>query len=142
MIRKLIAFDTTSRNSNLVLIDFVRDYLADHRIETTLIPDETGKKANLYGTIGADDRPGIALSGHTDVVPIDGQDWSSDPWSLIERDGRLFGRGSCDMKGFLGCVLAAVPQFSKANLKTPIHLLFSFDEEVGCLGVRRALSVM
>jgi acetylornithine deacetylase len=142
MIRKLIAFDTTSRNSNLELIDFVRDYLGANGIATTLIPDETGKKANLYGTIGPDDRPGIALSGHTDVVPIDGQDWSSDPWALTEREGRLYGRGSCDMKGFLGCVLTAVPQLAKTRLATPVHLLFSFDEEIGCLGVRRALSVI
>ncbi len=90
LIRKLIAFDTTSRNSNLELIDFVRDYLDAHDIATTLIPDETGKKANLYGTIGADDRPGICLSGHTDVVPIDGQDWSSDPWTLTEKGDRLY----------------------------------------------------
>src|SRR4051812_26119328 len=103
MIRTLIAFDTTSRNSNLELIDFVRDYLDANDIASTLIPDETGKKANLYGTIGPDDRPGIALSGHTDVVPIDGQDWSSDPWALVERAGKLYGRGACDMKGFLGC---------------------------------------
>jgi len=142
LIKKLVAFDTTSRNSNLALIDFVRDHLESSGIETILIPDETGKKANLYGTIGPDDKPGIALSGHTDVVPIDGQDWSSDPWDLIERDGRIYGRGACDMKGFLGCVLAAVPQFRRTRLKTPIHLLFSFDEEVGCLGVRRALKVL
>jgi acetylornithine deacetylase len=142
MIRKLIAFDTTSRNSNLELIGFVQDYLDGHGIKTTLIPDETGKKANLYGTIGPEDRRGIALSGHTDVVPIDGQDWSTDPWTVTERDGRLYGRGACDMKGFLGCVLTAVPQLAKTRLQTPVHLLFSFDEEVGCLGVRRALSVI
>ena len=142
MIKKLVAFDTTSRNSNLALIDFVRDHLESCGIETILVPDDTGKKANLYGTIGPDDKPGIALSGHTDVVPIDGQDWSSDPWDLVERDGRIYGRGACDMKGFLGCVLAAVPQFRRTRLKTPIHLLFSFDEEVGCLGVRRALKVL
>jgi acetylornithine deacetylase len=142
MIRKLVAFDTTSRNSNLELIDFVRDHLQGLGIETTLMPDETGKKANLYGTIGPDDRPGVALSGHTDVVPVDGQDWSSDPWTLTERDQRLFARGACDMKGFLGCVLAAVPQFARTRLETPLHLLFSFDEEVGCLGVRHALKVI
>ena len=142
MIRKLIAFDTTSRNSNLELIGFVQDYLDGHGIKTALIPDETGKKANLYGTIGPEDRPGIALSGHTDVVPIDGQDWSTDPWTLTERENRIYGRGACDMKGFLGCVLTAVPQLAKTRLQTPVHLLFSFDEEVGCLGVRRALSVI
>jgi len=141
-IRRLIAFDTTSRNSNLELIDFVRERLESCGVETILVPDETGKKANLYGTIGPDDKPGIALSGHTDVVPVDGQDWSSDPWTLVERDDRIYGRGACDMKGFLGCVLAAAPQFARTRLKTPLHLLFSFDEEVGCLGVRHALKVI
>jgi acetylornithine deacetylase len=142
MIRKLVAFDTTSRNSNLELIDFVRNHLKDVGVDSILVPDETGKKANLYATIGPDDRPGIALSGHTDVVPVDGQDWSSDPWTLVERETRLFGRGACDMKGFLGCVLSAVPQFAQTGLETPLHLLFSFDEEVGCLGVRHALKMI
>ena len=142
MIRKLVAFDTTSRNSNLELIDFVRNHLESEGIDTILVPDETGKKANLYATVGPEDKPGIALSGHTDVVPVDGQDWSSDPWKLIERDGRIYGRGACDMKGFLGCVLTAVPQFRRTRLDTPLHLLFSFDEEIGCIGVRRALKVI
>jgi acetylornithine deacetylase len=142
MIRKLVAFDTTSRNSNLELIDFVRNHLEGEGIDTILVPDETGKKANLYATVGPEDKPGIALSGHTDVVPVDGQDWSSDPWNLIERDDRIYGRGACDMKGFLGCVLNAVPQFRRTRLDTPLHLLFSFDEEVGCIGVRRALKVI
>ena len=142
MIRRLVGFDTTSRNSNLEIIDFIRDYLSGFGIDSTLMPDESGKKANLYATIGPQDRAGIALSGHTDVVPIDGQDWSSDPWSIVERGDRLFGRGTCDMKGFLGVVLAAVPQFAGRKLQTPLHLLFSYDEEVGCLGVRRALAVM
>jgi acetylornithine deacetylase len=142
MIKRLVAFDTTSRNSNLELIDFVRNHLESEGIETILVPDETGKKANLYATVGPEDKPGIALSGHTDVVPVDGQDWSSDPWNLIERDGRIYGRGACDMKGFLGCVLSAVPQFRRTRLETPLHLLFSFDEEVGCIGVRRALKVI
>jgi acetylornithine deacetylase len=142
MIKRLVAFDTTSRNSNLELIDFVRNHLESEGIESILVPDETGKKANLYATVGPEDKPGIALSGHTDVVPVDGQDWSSDPWNLIERDGRIYGRGACDMKGFLGCVLTAVPQFRRTRLDTPLHLLFSFDEEVGCIGVRRALKVI
>jgi len=142
MIRRLVAFDTTSRNSNLELIDFVRNHLESEGIETILVPDETGKKANLYATVGPEDKPGIALSGHTDVVPVDGQDWSSDPWNLIERDDRIYGRGACDMKGFLGCMLTAVPQFRRTRLDTPLHLLFSFDEEIGCIGVRRALKVI
>ena len=142
LIRRLIAFDTTSRNSNLELIDFLRNYLGDHGIKSELIFDVTGKKANLYATIGPDDRAGYALSGHTDVVPIDGQDWSSDPWTVKEEGDRLYGRGTSDMKGFLGVVLAAVPELAKRQLSTPVHLLFSYDEEVGCLGVRRALEVI
>jgi acetylornithine deacetylase len=142
MIRRLVSFDTTSRNSNLEIIDFIRNYLGGFEIMSQMMPDESGKKANLYATIGPDDRAGIALSGHTDVVPIDGQDWTSDPWSITAKGDLLFGRGTCDMKGFLGVVLTAVPQFAKAKLKTPLHLLFSYDEEVGCLGVRRALAVM
>ena len=139
MIRKLVSFDTTSRNSNLQIIDFIRDYLASHGIEARLVHDESGKKANLYATLGPADKPGIALSGHTDVVPIDGQEWSSDPWKVIEREGKLYGRGTCDMKGFVAVVLAMVPEFLARPLKTPIHLLFSYDEEVGCVGVRRLI---
>lgn len=139
MLRRLIAFDTTSRNSNLELIDFVRDYLDGFGIKSQLVPDATGTKANLYATVGPDDRPGICLSGHTDVVPIDGQDWTTDPWKLTESDGLLFGRGTCDMKGFLAIALTWVPEFAKASLQTPLHLLLSYDEEVGCIGVRGAL---
>ncbi|MDE0367440.1 MAG: acetylornithine deacetylase [Gammaproteobacteria bacterium] len=134
MIGRLIAFDTTSRESNLPLIDFVRDYLASHGVDSTLVHDETGKKANLYATIGPDDRPGIALSGHTDVVPVDGQPWQTDPFRLVEKDGRLYGRGTADMKSFCAIALAMVPDFVARRLHTPVHLAFSFDEEVGCLG--------
>jgi acetylornithine deacetylase len=142
MIGKLIAFDTTSRNSNLELIGFVRDYLAGLGIESRLVPDADGRKANLYATLGPPEKPGIALSGHTDVVPVDGQEWTSDPWQVVRRDGRLYGRGACDMKGFLGIVLAQVPEFVKRGLHTPINLAFSFDEEIGCVGVRRLLAVL
>lgn len=142
MIRRLVAFDTTSRNSNLDLIAFVQDYLDGFGIKSQLMKDETGKKANLYATIGPDDRAGYALSGHTDVVPVDGQDWASDPWKVKESDGRLYGRGTTDMKGFVGVVLTAVPELAKRDLTTPVHLLFSYDEEVGCLGVRRALEII
>lgn len=134
MIGRLIAFDTTSRESNLPLIDFVRDYLASHGVDSTLIHDESGTKANLYATIGPDDLPGIALSGHTDVVPVDGQPWQTDPFRLVEKDGRLYGRGTADMKSFCAVALAMVPKFVARKLRTPIHLAFSFDEEVGCLG--------
>jgi acetylornithine deacetylase len=142
MIRRLVAFDTTSRNSNLALVEFVRDYLAGLGIESRLVYDEGGGKANLYATLGPDDRPGIALSGHTDVVPVDGQDWQTDPWRVAERDGRLYGRGTADMKSFLAVALAMAPEFLERGLKTPIHLVFSYDEEVGCVGVRRLLEVL
>ena len=142
MIRRLVAFDTTSRNSNLELIGYVRDYLGDMGVECRLVHDGTGAKANLYATLGPQDRPGIALSGHTDVVPVDGQDWSSDPWEITERDGRLYGRGTCDMKGFVAVTLAFVPEFLRRGLATPIHLALSHDEEVGCIGVRSLIEVL
>ena len=134
MIERLVSFDTTSRESNLPLIHFVRDYLASHGIDSALVHDETGRKANLYATLGPVDVPGIALSGHTDVVPVDGQPWHTDPFRLVEQDGRLYGRGTADMKSFSAIVLAMVPEFVARTLKTPIHLALSFDEEVGCLG--------
>ena len=135
ILETLIAFDTTSRNSNLELIEWVRAYLSDHGISAEVYYNDTREKANLYATIGPTDRGGIALSGHSDVVPVDGQDWDSDPWKLVERDGRLFGRGTCDMKGFIAIALAFVPDFLERDLKHPIHLCFSFDEEIGCRGV-------
>jgi acetylornithine deacetylase len=143
MLRRLVAFDTTSRDSNLALIHWVRDYLAGYGIASRLVHDKTGRKANLFATIGPSGNGtggGIVLSGHTDVVPIDGQDWSSDPFAIEERDGRLYGRGTCDMKGFIAVALALVPELAKAPLATPLHLAFSYDEEVGCLGVRRLLA--
>jgi len=139
-IERLIAFPTVSRDSNLALIECVREYLDDFGIASRLVFDESGGKANLYATLGPQDRPGIMLSGHTDVVPVDGQEWTSDPFKLIERDGRLYGRGASDMKGFIAIVLAAVPTFLERPLKTPLHLAFSYDEEVGCLGVRRLIA--
>ncbi len=142
MIERLIAFDTTSRNSNLALIHDVRDYLAGLGVESQLFHDQTGHKANLYATLGPTDRPGIALSGHSDVVPVDGQDWSSDPWSVVERDGRLYGRGSCDMKSFIAVALAWAPRFLERELETPVHLCVSYDEEVGCVGVRGLLEFL
>jgi len=142
MFKKLVAFDTTSRNSNLELIHFVRDYLQGFGVSSELIHDEAQGKANLYATIGPDDRPGVMLSGHTDVVPVDGQNWSTDPFSLIEKDGRCYGRGSCDMKGFIACTLSHLPKMVEQPLKTPIHLAFSYDEEIGCIGVRRLLDIL
>jgi acetylornithine deacetylase len=136
MIRKLVGFDTTSRESNLALIDFARSYLDDHGIKSELVFDATGKKANLYATIGPDDRGGIMLSGHSDVVPVDGQSWLSPPFEAAERDGRLYGRGTADMKSFLAVMLAMAPEFKAARAPMPVHLAVTYDEEVGCLGVR------
>lgn len=137
LLTELVAFDTTSAKSNLKLIDFVRDYLASHGVSATLTPSPDGTKASLFATIGAaDGMGGIGLSGHSDCVPVDGQTWSSDPFALELRDGKLFGRGSCDMKGFLACVLASVPLFTASKPKEPIHIIVSYDEEVGCTGVR------
>ena len=142
MIDRLIAFDTTSRNSNLELIHYVRDYLADLGVEANLVHDAGGTKANLYATLGPDDRPGIALSGHTDVVPIDNQDWTRDPWQVSADAGKLYGRGTCDMKSFIAVALAHAPRFLEAGLKTPVHLCFSYDEEVGCKGVPSLLEFL
>ncbi len=135
----LVAFDTTSRNSNLPLIEHVEAYLAECGVESRRVYDATRQKANLWATIGPTDRPGIVLSGHTDTVPVDGQDWASDPFRLDARNGRFYGRGSCDMKGFIACALAAVPDLVKRDLARPVHLAFSYDEEVGCVGVARLL---
>lgn len=136
LLARLVAFDTTSHKSNLAIVAFIEDYLLQHGVISTRVATADGLKASLYATIGPPDRGGVALSGHTDVVPVDGQAWDSDPFSVRAGDGRLYGRGTSDMKGFLACVLAAVPDFQRRSLKTPIHIAFSYDEEVGCLGVR------
>jgi acetylornithine deacetylase len=136
LLARLVAFDTTSSKSNLELIAFVRDTLAEAGIESTLIPSADGKKASLFATIGPDGSGGVGLSGHSDCVPVDGQNWTSDPFTLTERDGKLYGRGSCDMKGFLACLLASLPLFKSKVLKEPVHIIVSYDEEVGCTGVR------
>ncbi len=142
MLERLVAFDTTSAYSNLPLLDFVIAHLADHGIESTLVHDETGKKANLWATIGPERDGGVVLSGHTDVVPVAGQDWATDPFQVAERDGRLYGRGTADMKSFLAVALALVPEFRAAPLKKPVHFAFSYDEEVGCIGVRRLIPLL
>ncbi|MEI2418240.1 acetylornithine deacetylase [Orrella sp. JC864] len=142
LLERLIGFPTVSRDSNLALIAFVRDYLRDLGVDSELFHNAEGTKANLFATIGPRERGGIVLSGHTDVVPVDGQDWSVEPFCLSERDGRLYGRGTADMKGFLASVLAAVPAFLAQPLKVPVHLAFSYDEEVGCLGVRPMLAAL
>jgi acetylornithine deacetylase len=140
LLERLIAFDTTSRNSNLALVDFVREWLDGFGVRSVLVTDDNGVKANLWATIGPDDVPGLVLSGHTDVVPVDGQAWSGDPFRARLSEGRVYGRGACDMKGFLACALAAVPVMVQARLARPIHLAFSYDEEVGCKGVPRLLA--
>jgi len=142
LLQTLVGFDTTSRESNLQLIAFVRDYLASHGVASELIYNEARTKANLFASIGPVEVPGIVLSGHTDVVPVDGQPWSVPPFELTERDGRLFGRGTADMKGYIACVLALVPALVAATLRRPVHIALSYDEEVGCLGVRSLLSVL
>ncbi|NMX52755.1 acetylornithine deacetylase [Pseudomonas veronii] len=142
LLQTLVGFDTTSRESNLQLIAFVRDYLASHGVASELIYNEARTKANLFASIGPVEVPGIVLSGHTDVVPVDGQPWSMPPFELTERDGRLFGRGTADMKGYIACVLAQVPALVAATLRRPVHIALSYDEEVGCLGVRSLLSVL
>lgn len=136
ILAKLISFDTTSRNSNIPLIAWIEDYLDQFSVPHMRVDYEAGSKTNLFATIGPDIAGGIVLSGHTDVVPVDGQDWTSDPFTMIERDKHLFGRGTADMKGFIAVALALVPEFLKLNLRLPIHLAFSCDEEVGCKGVR------
>jgi acetylornithine deacetylase len=140
MIERLIAFNTVSRDSNLGLIEWVRDYLTKQGATTRLTHDATGKKANLFATLGDSNKPGLILSGHTDVVPVDGQNWDTDPFKATEKDGRLYARGSADMKGFIGIILNQAPKFVSAlnanKLDAPLHYALSFDEEVGCLGVR------
>jgi len=132
ILTKLIAFDTTSRGSNMAMIEWIEDYLSEWDIRATRVSNDEGNKANLYATIGANVAGGVILSGHSDVVPIDGQDWQSDPWTLTPKDGLLHGRGTCDMKGFIALALAAVPLFVRGV--KPVHLAISYDEEIGCLG--------
>ncbi len=136
LLEQLLKFDTTSRESNLELIDFIRQYLLGFNIDAQLFYDDSGGKANLYARIGPEGDGGVMLSGHTDVVPVDGQLWTHPPFALTEQNGRYYGRGSADMKGFLACVLATVPKFIAQPLRMPLYLAFSYDEEVGCLGVR------
>ena len=140
MLRRLIAFPTVSRDSNLDLIHYVRDHLKPFDADIRLTHDDGKRKANLFATLGPRGERGIVLSGHTDVVPVEGQAWDTDPFKMVEKDGLLYGRGACDMKGFIACVLAVVPEFMERGLNTPLHLAFSYDEEVGCLGVGRMIS--
>ena len=133
ILRQLVSFDTTSRGSNLALIDWVEAHLAAQGVTSRRIASHDGDKANLLASVGPSVEGGVILSGHTDVVPVDGQPWTSDPFVLTDRDGRLYGRGASDMKGFIALALAAVPLF-KDGLRRPVHLALSYDEEVGCFG--------
>jgi acetylornithine deacetylase len=142
MIRKLVGFPTVSRESNLELIDFVREYLKPFDADVRLTFDDDKRKANLFATLGPrhGQSGGIVLSGHTDVVPVQGQAWDTEPFTLAEHDGNLYGRGTSDMKGFIAVVLALLPEFVQRDLRSPLHLAFSYDEEVGCIGVGRMIA--
>jgi len=142
LMAKLIAFDTTSRLSNLALIEWVEAYLDGYGVPHRRVPNADGTKANLVATIGPARPGGVVLSGHTDVVPVDGQAWSSDPFVVTRRGDRLHGRGTCDMKGFLALALAAVPDLTAQPLEAPVHLAFSYDEEIGCLGAPDMIAVI
>ncbi|MCU0815381.1 MAG: acetylornithine deacetylase [Cypionkella sp.] len=142
ILERLVAFDTVSAKPNRALMDYVRGLLAEAGISSTLIPDASGGKANLFATIGPQDAGGVMLSGHTDVVPVDGQDWTLPPFALTRRDGRLYGRGTTDMKGFCAAAIAAALRAAKRPLKVPLHLALSYDEEVGCMGVRSLIDLL
>jgi acetylornithine deacetylase len=142
LLTTLVGFDTTSRGSNLALIEWMEGYLDGLAIPHRRAPNADGTKSNLIATIGPMVEGGVVLSGHTDVVPVDGQPWSSDPFTVTMRDGRLYGRGTCDMKGFLALALAAAPEILAANPKKPVHLAFSYDEEIGCLGAPALIAMI
>lgn len=139
---RLVAFDTVSRNSNLALVEDVSGYLSRHGIVHTIIPSPDETKASIFATIGPADRPGIVLSGHTDVVPVDGQTWAHDPFRLTRVGERVYGRGTSDMKGYVACMLAIAPVLAGMALRQPVHLALSYDEEIGCLGVEGILAHM
>lgn len=134
LLNRLVSFPTVSSDSNLDLIYFVRDYLSSHGIESSVIPNEDGTKAGLLAQVGPDVAGGTAMSAHSDVVPVEGQDWSTDPWAVVEKDNRLYGRGTCDMKGFLALAIAALVKSKSVDLKRPLQFALSRDEEVGLLG--------
>jgi len=142
ILEKLIGFDTTSCNPNQNLMAYVATVLSEHGIESTLIPNVDNSKANLYATVGPQGKPGVMLSGHTDVVPIDGQKWTRPAFSLTYENGRYYGRGTTDMKGFIACALNAMISASERTLSTPLHLALSYDEEIGCVGVHSLLDML
>ncbi len=142
ILERLLSFDTVSSKPNIALMDYVRALLANAGIDSVLIPDAGGGKANLYATVGPQDVPGVMLSGHTDVVPVEGQAWTVPAFALTERDGRYYGRGAADMKGFAACAVEAVLNASRRPLKVPLHLALSYDEEIGCMGVRSLIDML
>lgn len=142
LLRDLIAFPTISADPNLALISYCADLLGDAGAQVTVIRDDTGHKANLFATIGPQDRPGVLLSGHTDVVPVAGQNWTVPPFKLTQRDGLLFGRGTADMKGFVASAMAAALRAARLDLTTPLHIALSYDEEIGCVGVRSLIDML
>jgi len=139
ILESLISFDTTSFKSNLAIIDYIQTYLKNYNVDSTLIYDANRKKANLFATIGPNINGGIMLSGHTDVVPTKQQNWSTNPYVLTKKKDKLYGRGTSDMKGFIALVLSRIPFMVNANLSKPIHLAFSYDEELGCIGAYRLI---
>ncbi len=142
MLTKLVSFDTVSRNSNIPLIEFVEEYLNSHGVASKRVPNADGSKTNLWATIGPDTDGGVILSGHTDVVPVEGQPWDTDPFEVVEKGGLLYGRGTADMKAFSAIALSLVPDMIKAKMNRPIHLALSYDEEVGCLGAPSMIADM
>jgi len=142
ILQTLVGFDTTSRASNLALVEWVETYLDGLGVPHRRVPNADGSKSNLVATLGPATAGGVVLSGHTDVVPVDGQPWTTDPWTLTEREGRLYGRGAADMKGFLALALAAAPELASNGTRRPVHLAFSYDEEIGCLGAPDMIEVI
>jgi acetylornithine deacetylase len=142
ILKTLVGFDTTSRDSNLALIEWVESYLDGHGVPHRRVPNADGTKSNLIATVGPAIEGGAVLSGHTDVVPVDGQPWVTDPFETTERDGKIYGRGTCDMKGFLALALGTVPELIAAKPRKPVHLAFSYDEEIGCLGAPAMIQVI
>ena len=142
ILERLMGFDTVSSKPNIALMTYVRDLLAGAGIDAVLIPDAAGGKANLYATVGPEGVGGVMLSGHTDVVPVEGQAWTVPPFALTEKDGRYYGRGAADMKGFVACAVAAMLDAAKRPLQVPLHLALSYDEEIGCMGVRSLIDLL
>jgi acetylornithine deacetylase len=142
ILNRLLAFDTVSSQPNLALMDYVRALLEAEGIGVMLIPDGSGGKANLYATVGPQGAGGVMLSGHTDVVPVDGQAWTVPPFAMTERDGKVYGRGAADMKGFVACAVAAMRTAARRPLQVPLHLALSYDEEIGCMGVRSLIDML